>query len=148
VFNSQNQILVGLRNFRYSPPNYWQFPQGGIDSEEPLVTAAKRELTEETSIYSCTAIAVSQHTSSYHWSQGRRRLWLNPLKYSGQNQRIVYWRFTGPGSEIKVDDDELADFKWIQAGELRQVVHTERQALVDIVLRDIKEGKILEQPEQ
>ena len=48
VLNSQNKIFVGKRkdnNF-----DKWQMPQGGVDTNEPLLHAMKRELLEETSI--------------------------------------------------------------------------------------------------
>ena len=48
VLNSQNKVFVGKR--KDNPFDKWQMPQGGVDLDEPLLVAMKRELEEETSI--------------------------------------------------------------------------------------------------
>ena len=48
VLNSQNKVFVGKR--RDNPFDKWQMPQGGVDKNELLIDAMKRELEEETSI--------------------------------------------------------------------------------------------------
>ena len=48
VLNSENKVFVGKR--KDNPFDKWQMPQGGVDSNEPLVDAMKREPLEETSI--------------------------------------------------------------------------------------------------
>ena len=50
VLNKKNKIFVGKRID--NPLNFWQMPQGGVDENEDLYTAALRELKEETSIVS------------------------------------------------------------------------------------------------
>ena len=48
VINNNNKIFVAKRID--NPKNYWQMPQGGVDSGENYYQAALRELEEETSI--------------------------------------------------------------------------------------------------
>ena len=48
VLNNNNHVFVGKR--KDSSANNWQMPQGGVDEGEKFISAAKRELTEETSI--------------------------------------------------------------------------------------------------
>ena len=48
VLNSKNYVFVGKR--KDNPFDKWQMPQGGVNSNEPLLDAMKRELEEETSI--------------------------------------------------------------------------------------------------
>ena len=48
VLNQENKIFVARRID--NPKNFWQMPQGGIDEGEDFLTAAYRELKEETSI--------------------------------------------------------------------------------------------------
>ena len=48
VLNSNNKVFVGKR--RDNPFDKWQMPQGGVDPNESLLDAMKRELIEETSI--------------------------------------------------------------------------------------------------
>ena len=55
VFNQNKKVLMCAR--ADSDDFNWQFPQGGIDEKEDIVTAAKRELFEETGIKSVSLIA-------------------------------------------------------------------------------------------
>ena len=49
LLNSKNKVFVGKR-IDNQEGNYWQMPQGGVDKNENLLEAAKRELEEETGI--------------------------------------------------------------------------------------------------
>ena len=48
LINKHNKVFVAKRID--NPKNFWQMPQGGVDEGEDLLTAAYRELKEETSI--------------------------------------------------------------------------------------------------
>ena len=48
VLNQEDKIFVARRID--NPKNFWQMPQGGVDHGEDLISAAYRELEEETSI--------------------------------------------------------------------------------------------------
>ena len=48
VLNKKNKVFVGKR--KDNPVNKWQMPQGGVDKNETLIDAMRRELKEETSI--------------------------------------------------------------------------------------------------
>ena len=48
VLNKENKIFVAKRID--NPKGYWQMPQGGVDEGEDFLSAAYRELEEETSI--------------------------------------------------------------------------------------------------
>ena len=48
LINNKNEIFVGKRID--NPKNFWQMPQGGVDKDEDFLSAAYRELEEETSI--------------------------------------------------------------------------------------------------
>ena len=50
VLSQHNKVFVGKR--RDNPVNKWQMPQGGVDKNENLENAMRRELCEETSITS------------------------------------------------------------------------------------------------
>ena len=48
VLNNDNKVLVAKRIDNQK--NFWQMPQGGVNVGEDYLTAAYRELEEETSI--------------------------------------------------------------------------------------------------
>ena len=48
VLNRDNKVIVAKRID--NSKNFWQMPQGGVDQGEDFLSAAYRELEEETSI--------------------------------------------------------------------------------------------------
>ena len=54
LLNSDNKVFVGKRID--NPVNFWQLPQGGVDKNEDLLSAANRELKEETGVESVKLI--------------------------------------------------------------------------------------------
>ena len=54
VLNSKNKVFIAKRID--NPNNFWQMPQGGTNKNEDYLTAAYRELKEETSIQSVRLI--------------------------------------------------------------------------------------------
>jgi putative (di)nucleoside polyphosphate hydrolase len=97
------------------PGHEWQCPQGGIDSGEDIVAAARRELWEETCIRSVSLLAVGEDWwiydfPPYHGPAHK----LSPFR--GQRQRWVAFRFEGRDEEIDVahlpTDEPQEFFAW------------------------------------
>ena len=63
VLNKDNKVFVAKRID--NPKNFWQMPQGGVDQGEDLLTAAYRELEEETSIKNVELIDELDGFTSY-----------------------------------------------------------------------------------
>ena len=84
VLNKDNKVLVGKR--KDNPIDKWQMPQGGVDKEEDLYSALKRELYEETSIKSVKLISEIENWLTYELPDNLiGKIWKG--KYRGQKQK-------------------------------------------------------------
>ena len=112
VLNEYNKVLVGKR--KDNPYDKWQMPQGGVDQDEDLYSAMKRELYEETSITSFKLIREIEKWLTYELPENLKgKIWKG--KFRGQKQKWYILRFTGDEREInvKTKNPEFIDWKWI-----------------------------------
>lgn len=109
LFNSKGRVFVGER---IDTPNAWQMPQGGIEADEDLGSAALRELKEEIGTDKAELIRIYNKTIKYDLPEHLlENLWGG--KYRGQEQHWIAMRFTGNDSDIILDADEHPEFsKW------------------------------------
>ena len=120
LLNTENKIFVGKRID--NPVNSWQMPQGGIDENEDLFHAAKRELEEETSVRSVKLIKELNEWLTYDLPENLLgNIWEG--KYRGQKQKWFIMKFMGKNEEIniKTKDPEFLDWKWIKPLDLPSV---------------------------
>ena len=83
VLNSENKVFVGKR--KDNPFDKWQMPQGGVDPNEPLLQAMKRELLEETSIKNIEILKEFDQWLEYELPENLiGKIWKG--KYRGQNK--------------------------------------------------------------
>jgi putative (di)nucleoside polyphosphate hydrolase len=107
VFNMAGQVFIARRISEDDPEHSsemgspWQMPQGGIDKGEEPLTAALRELYEETSIKSASLIAQAPSWIYYDLPDEALGIALKG-KYRGQRQRWFAFAFEGDDSEINV----------------------------------------------
>ena len=121
LLNRNNQVFVGKR--RDNPINKWQMPQGGVDNNEKLVDALKRELYEETSVKSYKIIHELDRWLTYELPENLLgKIWRG--KYRGQKQKWFIVRFTGNESEInlRTEHQEFIEWKWIDYELLPKVI--------------------------
>ena len=121
VLNEKNKVFVAKRID--NPKNYWKMPQGGVDDGEDFLTAAYRELKEETSIKNVELIKEFDDTITYELPDHLLGIiWKG--KYKGQKQKWFLMRFTGKEKEINIrtKKPEFLDWKWIEIDNLTDVV--------------------------
>ena len=121
VLNKDNKIFVAKRID--NPKNFWQMPQGGVDNGEDFLTAAYRELKEETSIINVELIKEIEGTTIYELPDHLLGIiWKG--KYKGQKQKWFLMRFVGNYSEININthNPESLDWKWIELDLITDVV--------------------------
>ena len=135
LLNEENRILTGQRLDHISTA--WQMPQGGIEKEETVLTAAYRELEEETSIEKemVEVLAVSTNWLSYDLpSDLVPRLWNG--SYKGQTQKWFLMRYFGRDTDInlRTKTPEFSSWRWSSPQELvASIVPFKKQVYETIV---------------
>ncbi len=121
VLNNKNQVFLAKRID--NPKNFWQMPQGGVDSEEEFYEAAIRELEEETSIKTVSLIKEIDGLTTYLLPNHLIGIiWKG--KYKGQKQKWFIVRFDGEEKEININTKhpEFLDWKWVNIDNLTDEV--------------------------
>ena len=121
LLNKENKVFVGRRID--NPKNFWQMPQGGKDQNEDDLTAALRELEEETSIKNVKLIQEIEDMFTYELPDNLLGIiWKG--KYKGQKQKWFLMRYLGDDKEInlKTKNPEFLDWKWLELDMITDVV--------------------------
>ena len=121
VLNKDNKVFVAKRIDNQK--KFWQMPQGGVDKGEDYLTAAYRELEEETSIKNVDLIKELDGLISYELPENLLGvIWKG--KYKGQEQKWFVMRFLGHDSEIniKTKNPEFCEWKWITLESITDLV--------------------------
>ena len=132
VLNKDNKVFVAKRIDNNK--NFWQMPQGGVDEGEEYLTAAYRELEEETSIKNVDLIKELDGLISYDLPKNLLGvIWKG--KYRGQKQKWFVMRFLGKDIEIniKTEHPEFCEWKWINLENITdQVVEFKLHVYLDV----------------
>ena len=132
----------------------WQMPQGGVDYGEETLSAAYRELEEETSIKShmVSVVAVSKDWLSYDFPDNLAKRVLLSFpdnlakrvmggKFIGQKQRWFAFKFNGSDSEIEVNtkNPEFASWCWMSPEKLSDQIVDFKKSIYGIVFEEFSE---------
>jgi len=137
VLNSKNQVFVGKR--KDNPFDKWQMPQGGVDPNEPLLVAMKRELEEETSIKKIEILKEFDQWLEYELPENLiGKIWKG--KYRGQKQKWFIVRFKGKESEININTrhPEFIEWKWVNMNSLPDLIVPFKKHVYEKVLTELK----------
>jgi len=121
VLNKENKVFVAKRID--NPKNFWQMPQGGVDKGEDFLTAAYRELEEETSIKNVELLQEIDGMLTYELPDHLLGIiWKG--KYKGQKQKWFLMKYLGNNDEIniKTSKPEFLEWKWIDLDMITEVV--------------------------
>ena len=137
VLNKNNKVFVARRID--NPKNFWQMPQGGVDKNEDFLTAAFRELDEETSIKSVELIKELDGFITYNLPDHLLGIiWKG--KYKGQTQKWFVMRFIGEDSEININTKhpEFLEWMWVELSEITKLVVNFKLDLYQEVQRKVE----------
>jgi putative (di)nucleoside polyphosphate hydrolase len=121
VLNRDNKVFVGKRID--NPKDFWQMPQGGVDDGEDFLTAAFRELEEETGIKNVELISEIDGSISYELPENLLgKIWKG--KYKGQKQKWFLMRYLGNDKEIniKTSHPEFIEWRWTELDTITEKV--------------------------
>ena len=137
LLNSENKVFVGKRID--NPVNFWQLPQGGVNKNENLLSAANRELKEETGIESIKLIKEIDNFLTYELPKNLLgKIWKG--KYRGQKQKWFIMRFIGREDEIniKTKKAEFKEWKWIDINQLTSVAVSFKIKIYEKIVNELK----------
>ena len=137
VLNKYNKIFVAKRID--NPKNFWQMPQGGVDKGEDFLSAAYRELEEETSIKKVELIKEIDEITTYELpSHLLGIIWKG--KFKGQKQKWFLMRYLGNDNEININTNkpEFLEWKWIDLDMITNVVVDFKLEVYKILQKKIK----------
>ena len=120
LLNKENKVFVGRRID--NPVGFWQMPQGGIDENEKIFDAAKRELREETGITKIILIKELNYWLTYELPDNLLgKIWKG--RYRGQKQKWFIMKFAGETKDINIrtKHPEFFDWKWIEPSKLPDI---------------------------
>ena len=121
VLNKYNKVFVAKRID--NPKNFWQMPQGGVDQGEDFLTAAYRELEEETSMKNVELIKELEGLITYNLPDRLLGIiWKG--KYKGQKQKWFLMKYLGEDNQIdiKTKRPEFLEWKWVDLKQITELV--------------------------
>ncbi len=137
LLNKDKKLWVGKRID--NPGNYWQMPQGGIDSEESQIQACFRELKEEIGSDNVKVIMESEEWLKYDLPDKLiGNVWKG--KYRGQKQKWFACEFLGRDKDINIDyfKPEFCAWKWISPKKILDVAVPFKKKIYSTILKKFK----------
>jgi putative (di)nucleoside polyphosphate hydrolase len=135
LVNRAGKVFVGQR--LDSTLEAWQMPQGGIDAGEDALTAALRELGEETGVAAdkVELVATAQEELLYDLPDDLiGKLWGG--RYRGQRQTWFLFRFLGDDADVDIETEhqEFRAWRWADPADLPAMIVPFKRRLYHDVL--------------
>ena len=135
LIDRQGRAFVGQR--MDSTLEAWQMPQGGIDPGEDPLTAATRELWEETGVASDKVELIAAPDREFVYDLPDEligKVWKG--KWRGQRQRWFLFRFLGEDGDVDIatPHPEFRSWRWIDPADLPRLVVPFKRDLYEAVL--------------
>lgn len=132
VFDHSGRLIVVEETSRVNKRNaeaglapariFWKFPQGGVDDNESLDMAVRRELQEELNITDFEVLAKAKYEHKYDWDKEVQAV----KKLRGQHQFIFLIK-PNKIDEIKVNTGDIDQMKWVTFDEIIKLFYNQSQ---------------------
>jgi putative (di)nucleoside polyphosphate hydrolase len=141
LFNDDGEVWIGRRidgpAESEGPGQWWQMPQGGIDAGEDPISAAKRELREETSVKSVDYLGETDWLIYDLPADLIGKAWKG--RYRGQRMKFFAFRFTGSDAQIDVTvpghKQEFAAWRWERLEATPELIVSFKRHIYEAVAR-------------
>ena len=126
LLNDKGLVWVGRRIDRRNQDleEYWQLPQGGIDSGEEPVVAVLREIDEETGADNVEVIGEVKEWLKYELPPDLKdKVWGG--RYRGQSQKWFALQFKGSDSDFNLSKyvkPEFDAWRWVELTTLPNLI--------------------------
>ncbi len=124
IVNSKNEfLLVNLKSFK---DKYFTLAGGGQDNGELLLETAYRELKEELNISreDLEFVGESKKPVVFYFSKPTVR---ECVEYTGSEKFYFGFKFIGNDNEIKLQEDEIRNYKWVSYENLKDYLLFDNQ---------------------
>jgi putative (di)nucleoside polyphosphate hydrolase len=114
ILNERGQVLACNR--ADVPEDAWQMPQGGINKGEEPIDAVRREVEEEIAVAASELELIGEVPGwiAYELPPAYRRAKTG----RGQVQKWLIFRFTGHDSQVRPDQREFSNWRWMSPTDL------------------------------
>lgn len=139
LLNREGQVFVGQRVD--TTAEAWQMPQGGIDKGEDALTAAIREVGEETGIAADLIRLIAQSQGEHLYDLPPEligKLWKG--KYRGQCQTWFLMRFIGTDEDVDImtEHQEFREWRWVEPDLVPELIVPFKQELYQRILAEFR----------
>lgn len=139
LLNRDGLVFVGQRVD--TTAEAWQMPQGGIDKGEDALTAAIREVGEETGIAADLIRLIAQAQDEHLYDLPHDligKLWKG--KYRGQRQTWFLMRFIGTDDDVNImtEHQEFREWRWVEPELVPELIVPFKQDLYHRILTEFR----------
>jgi 8-oxo-dGTP pyrophosphatase MutT (NUDIX family) len=105
----------------------WEFPKGGVDSNETLLQTALRELEEEAGLHadSLRLVPGFEWSESYRFTSGRE------AERTLIHKKVTYYLAESHTIDVRLAPQEISEYAWLDLDEaLRRIKYKERRRML------------------